>query len=333
MIQLGYPLSPMKAILSSAASLLIPSEWAYEIKWDGIRAQVHVNGDKRRVFSSNGRDITALFPELIQIHAVATGDSAIFDGEMVIFDGDETKTQNFNLIQRRLGHVNDDKIRALALERPAIFQIFDLLYLGGEDLTTYSYEHRRAMLDEYCSPQAYVAIPQNSTGTHPSELLAQAARAGLEGLVAKNLQSPYISGRSPLWRKLKVRGQQEFVVVGWLPGQGKRSSTFGSLCLGYWHDGVLFYAGQVGTGFSDEVLVELKTELAQLEIPRTSDHAVRNIPNDVWRKIHPVDPVVVVEVAFMEWTPDGMLRHPAYIGRRYDKSANEVVWEAIPRGG
>jgi bifunctional non-homologous end joining protein LigD len=301
--------------------------WAYEIKWDGMRVIAGID-DGIRAVSANGIDVTARFPELDGLPDHLGGHEAILDGEMVAFDGDRS---DFARLQQRM-HLTS---RADAIRRstdvPACFVVFDLLELDGQDTTGVPYLDRRRLLADLVEPASGWQVPPHRLGDGAALLEAATAR-GLEGLVAKRTASPYLPGqRSPTWRKIKVRREQELVVGGWTLGEGTRASTFGALLLGHHAvagDGApLRFAGACGTGFSAAEAARLRTLLDELASD-TSPFAER-MPGIIR---HPrwVRPDLVVEVMFGEWTPDGRLRHPAYVGQRVDVDPGLVIREPSP---
>lgn len=302
-------------------------EWAYEIKWDGMRAIGFVTAGVLRLQSSNGFDATERFPELAALAAAIAPHDAVLDGEIVTFD--EHGRPSFGLLQPRMQARRATTAKERAVAQPAVYVLFDLLALDGHDITDQPYERRRALLLELVEPGSHWKVSEGWVGGG-GELLSVMRDQGMEGLIAKRLGSRYEVGRrSRDWLKLKVRRRQELVVGGWLPGEGKRSGHFGALLVGY-HDRhvqqqPLRYAGRVGTGFGEAELRRLLELLDTLET--TNGPFDPEPPPSVVRAAHWVRPELVVEVAFGEWTNDGILRHPSYIGQRVDKAAAEVVRE------
>jgi len=301
--------------------------WTYEVKWDGMRALCFVDGERVRVLSANERDVTASWPELEGLPAALPTATAVLDGEIVATD--DAGRPDFGLLQQRM-HVTDPaEARRRMDEVPVSYVVFDLLHLDGHDLTGLPLRDRRRLLDQLVEPAPRWRVsPLHDDG---EALLAAADERGLEGVVAKRLDSRYVPGtRTRSWIKVKVRRRQELVIGGWLPGGGSRAGRIGALLVGY-HDGPgdggpLRFAGRVGTGFTDAELERLAALLADLETgacpfePAPPRAETRRSPT--W-----VRPELVAELAYGEWTGDDRLRHPSYLGLRFDKAAEDVTRE------
>jgi bifunctional non-homologous end joining protein LigD len=314
----------MKAVVGT---LPTGEGWAYEIKWDGMRALVEAGG-AFSVTSANGRDVTATYPDL-EPGALAFPMPALVDGEIVALDS--SGRPSFGTLQQRM-HVAS---RAEAARRadivPVRFMVFDLLRLDDRDVTGLTYLERRRLLDGVFEAWGDDRDPRWRTSAVFDDgpaLLHAVTDQRLEGVVAKRTDSAYEPGRrSRCWVKVKVRCQQELVVGGWLPGEGGRAGRIGALLVGY-HEpagGPLRFAGRVGTGFTDAELARLATTFAALEVEEPAfDPAPSRAeaPAATW-----LAPDLVCEVAFTEWTGDGRLRHPVYLGMRDDKDAATVVRE------
>ena len=294
--------------------------WAYELKWDGIRAVGYVDGGRIKLVTRNGNDVSRRYPELRRLGEALGARDVVLDGEIVAFD--ESGRPSFELLQRRMHVDRDSTIRRLVGEVPVTYVLFDLLWLDGHSTMELPYTERRARLRA-------LELNGNSWQTPPHEDGDGAATAevserfGLEGIVAKRLDSRYEPGRrSRAWLKIKNDRSQEFVVGGWQPGEGGRTGSIGSLLLGYYDGDVLHYAGKAGSGLSGAVIAQLEPVFAQ--------HARADSPfgaGRVPKSVRFVEPVLVVEVRFTEWTSAGNIRHPTFRGIRTDKNPREVVRE------
>lgn len=295
--------------------------WAYEIKWDGVRAIVYSEPGRLRLQSRNGHDITASYPEIRPLNRALSHHRAILDGEVVAFD--EEGRPSFARLQQRIHLTGESQVRRRARETPAAIVLFDLLWLDGHSLMGLPYDERRARLEalDLNGPAWQTPAAHHGDG---AALLEATARRGLEGLVAKRRDSPYEPGRrSGCWIKVKNVNRQEVVIAGWLPGEGRRRDRIGALVVGVHDpdDGRLRYAGRVGTGFTERMLDELAERLRPLRAERNPFG--RGGPRGaVW-----VEPRLLAEVEFGEWTRDGLLRHPSFKGLREDKAPEEVVRE------
>jgi bifunctional non-homologous end joining protein LigD len=319
--RLPATLEPMKAVLSN--ELPTGDGWAYEIKWDGMRAVSFVEGDTLRLQSTRLADVTVSFPEVEPLAAALGVDTAILDGELVAFD--DQGRPSFGQMQQRMHVSRPIDARRRAALVPVTYVVFDLLLLDGHDLTGEPMHERRRVLSDLVptGPHWRAASYQVDDG---EALLAAAAEHGLEGLMAKRLESRYeIGRRSPAWRKVKVWNRQEFVVGGWQAGLGNRSGLLGSLHVGYYDDGALRYAGRVGSGFNHSELKRVGDLVAGLAISECPFSPPP--PRTIARDAHWVRPELVAEVSFGSWTNDGMLRHPVYVGLRTDKEPTDVVRE------
>jgi bifunctional non-homologous end joining protein LigD len=293
--------------------------WAYEFKWDGVRAIAYCDAAGLRVLSRNDRDVTGTYPELAEVAGLLDGRSAVLDGEIVALD--PAGRPSFAQLQRRM-HVVEPPASLIAAV-PVGYYVFDLLRLDGTSTLDLPYARRRELLAGLPLAGTVVQVPEFVTGPDAADVTAAAARRGLEGIVAKRLSSPYRPGRrSPDWTKVPFNQTQEVVIIGWKPGEGRRAGTIGSLVLAV-HDetGALSFAGGVGTGFTQGMLRELEQQLAPWQ-RRTIP--VPGIPREHARGVHWVEPLFVGEVAYRTWTPDGRLRHASWRGLRPDRSPDEV---------
>jgi DNA ligase D-like protein (predicted ligase) len=294
--------------------------WVFERKLDGIRALVRRDGDEVTLTSRTGKSLSGAYPELVEALQAEAATSFLADGEIVAFEGSRT---SFERLQGRMG-IHDPRLARLT-GIPVFLYLFDLLEFDGHDLTGLPLRERKSALRRAFSfhgPVRYTPH-RNERG---EELFRQACVKGWEGLIAKRADSPYVHGRSGDWLKLKCSFEQELAIGGFTPPQGSRQ-RFGALLVGYYEDGELRYAGKVGTGFSQRTLEQLGDELEALEIEKTAFERGSGLPrNGRW-----VRPELVGQFAFSEWTRDGKLRHPRYLGLREDKRPREVVRE-LPGG-
>lgn len=293
-------------------------EWAHEVKWDGVRSLVAVEGGSVRLTSRNGNDITGGYPEL---SGLSTPVPALLDGEIVAFDG--SGRPDFGLLQARM-HVRGPS-PALLRSTPVTLVLFDVLHLGDSSLLPETYDVRREALDALALSGEHWQVPPAFLGDGGP--VADATRAqGMEGLVSKRRDSRYTPGRrSAAWVKTKHVVRQSVVVCGWKPGEGGRSGRIGSLLVGVHDEGGLRYAGHVGTGFSSAALAHLQQLLDPLA--RTSPAYVDEVPAEHARHARWVEPVLVGEVELTAWTRDGRLRHPSWKGLRDDLDPGQVVRE------
>ncbi len=311
-------IEPMKARLGE-----LPRDddaYGYEIKWDGVRALLYYEQGGLALESRNLLDITKQYPELAPLGTALGARSVVLDGEIVA--PDERGRSNFQRLQARMHLGSESAVRQAVIAVPVVYMLFDVLYLDGGSTMAEPYTERRRLLTALALEGPAWQTPAHVEGGGAA-LLAAAQQQGLEGLVAKRLDSPYSPGkRAASWIKVKVHRRQEFVVGGYALGEGRRSGTVGALLVGHYDGDDLVFAGKVGTGFTDATLAMLERELAartRLDSPFTRGQ----IP----RKVIHVDPELVAEVEFTEWTDAGTLRHPSFKGLRTDKAPRVVVRE------
>jgi bifunctional non-homologous end joining protein LigD len=312
---------PMLAIPGELPPPAEDDRWGYEFKWDGVRAVAAVHDGVLGLTSRKGTDITVRYPEVARLPEGLAGHDAVVDGEIVAMD--EQGRPDFGALQNRM-HRTGPEVRGMAATKPVTFLVFDLLSLDGEDLLERPYAERRERLDALgLAGHRWVTTPWFRGGG--ARVHAASKENDLEGVVAKRLDSPYRPGvRSPEWRKVKNIRMQSVVVGGWRPGQGRRAGGVGSLLFGVPDDeGRLIYAGHVGTGFTDEFL----REPTRMLIPRTTSPFHGDLPREVTRDAHWVEPDLVGEVAYAVWTAEGRLRHPSWRGVRDDLEPDDVVVE------
>jgi bifunctional non-homologous end joining protein LigD len=300
------------------------ADWAFEVKWDGVRAICHSEPGRMRLHSRNLLDITPRYPEVGRLNRALSHHRAILDGEIVALDAEGKPS--FGALQRRMHVGSESTVRRLAKDSPVTYVIFDLLWLDGHSLMDLPYTERRARLAELeLGDNGRWRVPDYVVG-HGEQLLAATEQQGLEGVIAKRLDAPYEPGRrTPCWLKIKNVDRQEVVVGGWVPGDGKRRDRIGALLVGVRDDdGSLRHVGRVGTGFTEAELDRLADRLRPLE--REDSPFAPGGPK-IPRGAVFADPELVAEVEFREWTDGGQLRAPSYKGLRDDKPAELVVRE------
>jgi bifunctional non-homologous end joining protein LigD len=316
-------IAPMMATLGALPLTGRDEDWAYERKWDGVRAIVRWDGHKLTLTSRNDIDMMVGYPELAALGDQLGGTSMLLDGEIVALDRDGRSS--FTKLQKRM-HVNDAAAaQRLAQDDPAILMIFDVLHLDGWSALDLPYTDRRGILEGLDLTGSSWQTPALVEGSADQAVRLSQAE-GLEGIVAKRRESRYRPGRrSPEWIKLKNIRTQEAVVGGWRPGAGTRAGTIGSLLLGLPTPDGLRYIGRVGTGFTAAILADLFDRLARSS--RATSPFV-DVPRADASDANWVTPDLVGEVVFAEWTPDGRLRHPAWRGLRPDKTPDQVTRES-----
>ncbi len=313
----GQPAWAEPELATLTAERFSDPAWLYERKFDGERCLAYRSGDEVRLMTRNQQLVNSTYPELAaQLQAQDCADF-IIDGEVVAFAG---PTTSFSLLQRRLGVRNPSE--ALRAEVPVVYYVFDVLWADGRDCRQLPLSERKQVLRpllSFTGPVRYTTYRRRDGEVY----FAQACAKGWEGLVVKRADSPYRSGRSRDWLKFKCQASQEFVIAGYTDPKGSRTG-FGALLLGYYDsDGRLVYAGKVGTGFDDAALAALATTLSGLERPQSAfDRG--SLPRT---GVHWVEPRLVGQVAFSEWTTAGQLRHPRFAGLRRDKDPATVVRE------
>ncbi|MGN6609515.1 MAG: non-homologous end-joining DNA ligase [Jatrophihabitans sp.] len=300
-------------LATPVAKLPVGEQWAYEFKWDGVRALLDVRDGRVRITSRNGNDVTAGYPELVALAADA-GD-ALLDGEFVAFvDG----RPSFQRLQSRMHVRAKAEVQRLAAECPVAFVAFDLLRRYGVDLTGRPWRERRATLERWLADADGWTISPSFDDAAATEQVARAA--GLEGVVAKRVDAPYRPGaRSDDWRKLRFGHADEFVVIGW-EAPTERPTDLSSLVLATRSGDGWELAGKVGSGLSAAAVRVLRPLL----VPR-DEPVVTGVPRSPGRVVRWVEPTVVVDVAYAARTDDHRLRHPVFRGVRTDKRPEEAT--------
>jgi DNA ligase D-like protein (predicted ligase) len=291
-------------------------DWMLERKFDGERCVGRKGDAGVHLESRTGKDLTGTYPEVRAALAAQRIQDFIIDGEVVAYDGEQT---SFSRLQQRLGVTQPSRERVAAY--PVVYCVFDLLEINGEDLTARPLSERRTRLAKAIRPKAALRLTEAWRGDSQRRF-AEACRSGWEGLIAKRADAPYARGRSKDWLKLKCVWEQEFVVGGYTDPTGSRTD-FGALLVGYYEGGRLHYAGKVGTGYTASVLRELGAQLRKRETSQSPFVDARPVP----RATHWTRPELVAQIGFAEWTTDGRLRQPRFLGIRDDKDPGEVVRE------
>lgn len=304
--------------------------WRLEVKLDGYRAVAVLNGDAIALWSRNHKPLTEGYPEVVQALRALSCRNAVLDGEIVALDADGRS--RFQLLQGR----------SVPGARPNIvYYVFDLLHLDGRSLLQAPIEERQEALQSLIGENQPALRFSPVFDLAPEKLLAAVRQQGLEGIIAKRPGSLYEPDRrSGTWLKCKVHGEQEFVIGGFTPPKNSRP-YFGAILVGYYQGKELIFSGKVGSGFDHARLKSLHDEFrrraidacpfANLPAPRKPRFGV-GMTASAMREVTWVKPELVCQVRFTEWTDDGLLRHPVFLGLRNDKSARQVVREAAPTG-
>ena len=283
--------------------------WVFEEKYDGIRAVAGRERGKVKIWSRMLQDLTGGFPHVVEaVKALGDGDLMI-DGELVALD--EKGVSRFQLFQRR----------AIAGASPTRYAVFDLLEEDGRSLMSRPLSERRAALERLVGrPTAPVFVSRRLVRDGKAAY-REATRLGWEGIIAKDERSPYLPGvRSPFWRKVKVRKESEFVIGGYTEPKGGRQHL-GALLVGLYDGSKLRYVGKVGTGFTQDTLDMLATKLERLRTEKRPFDPAPRMKDATW-----VRPKLVAQLVYAEWTADGKLRQPAFLGLRTDKDPSECTW-------
>ena len=301
-------------------------DWIYELKFDGIRLIAVRTGKKVSLLSRNKNELAGRFPEIVEAVKSLPARECVIDGEVVALD--EEGRSSFQLLQAR---------EMEGRKSPVYFYAFDLLQLDGKSLIGLPLEARKNVLEKLCADAGDPIRYSGVIGLDAKTLLDEVKHRGLEGIVGKRRASVYEPGRrSGAWIKLKCVNEQEFVIGGYTPPQGSRKH-FGAILVGYYENKKLVFAGKVGTGFTVEWLsilhkkfrAEERSDCPFVDLPsKQNGQWVQGITPSMMRKMHWVNPVFVCEIKFAEWTRDGKLRAPVFLGLREDKKASDVVRDA-----
>jgi bifunctional non-homologous end joining protein LigD len=291
------------------------AQWLHEIKFDGYRLLAYVVGGASRLLTRNGKDWTNKFPSLSSALDKLPVKNAVLDMEAVMLD--EDGKSSFQSLQAALGEGGN--------RANIVAYIFDLLYIDDADLT------KKPLLDRKVRLQTLLKsnkLPLRYSGHvlgQGAEMFAKACETGLEGIISKEANAPYVGGRQRSWLKIKCSRRQEFIIVGFSDAR-KGERALGALYLAYQKNGTLQYAGKVGTGFSMRSARELAGRLAKVGVqtPVLSRSETAGLAAGEWSAVHWVKPILLCEVAFTEWTADGRIRHPSFQGLREDKNPSQV---------
>lgn len=308
-------ISPMLATLTNER--FSDKNWMFERKLDGERCLAYKDGESVHLLTRNKKELNIAYPEIVDALKSQGIERFILDGEVVAFTGEVT---DFAKLQDRM-HVSSPE-EAVKSGVEVFYYLFDILYLDGYDLLKLDLRSRKGILEKavsYDGPLRYLAH-RNEEG---EEYYNEACEAGWEGLIAKYASGPYVSGRSADWLKFKCVNEQEFVIGGYTEPKGKRI-LIGALLVGYYGGEGLVYAGKVGTGFNTESLQYLYGLFQPLKRETSPFVPDADLPR---RKVHWLEPELVAQIGFSEWTRYGKLRQPRYLGLRRDKAAKDVVRE------
>ena len=301
-----------------------PQAWALEMKWDGVRALAFSEKGRVRLMSRTERDITVAYPELSGLGAATSRKQLLLDGEIVVFGPDGWP--EFEALQPRMHVSSAAQAAMLAGQTPVTYLVFDLLQLDGRPLLDHPYRDRRALLDELGLAGPFWQTPPSFPGEDFPAVRDVSVSHGMEGVVAKRLDSVYVPGaRTAHWRKIKNARRQEVIIAGYKPGKGNRTGQVGSLLIGVRDSSGLIYAGHVGTGFSVETLRMLGDRLEPLRRPGSPFDGP--VPPEHARTAVWVEPRLVIDVTFDRWTRAGRMRAPVYKGLRDDIDPADVVRE------
>lgn len=290
----------------------IDKGWYHEMKFDGYRLQAHVKNGVVSLFTRNGHDWTEKFPHIAEAIGELDVANAIFDGEAVVIDRDGKS--NFQLLQNSLSALTDSAIKLF---------LFDLMYIDGEDLRDKPLKTRKELLKKIIPDLHSVIKYSDHVLQRGDEFFRLSCKYELEGIVSKDAEAPYESGRGRLWCKTKCSKRQEFVIGGFTEGKGGRAEDLGALLLGVYEKKKLRYVGKVGTGFNEATLKDLKKKLSYIY----QHESPFDLKSPSGKTIHWVEPEMIVEINFSNWTNEKILRNPVFLGVRTDKNHKEITIE------
>ena len=300
-------------------------DWIYELKFDGIRLITVKRDEKVSLLSRNQNDLNARFPEIVEAVKNLPARECVIDGEVVALD--EEGRSSFQLLQAR---------EMEGRKSPIYFYAFDLLQLNGKSLIGLPLEARKNVLEKLCAGAGDPVRYSGAIGSDAKRLLEEVKRRGLEGIIGKQRTSVYEPGRrSGAWIKLKCVNEQEFVIGGYTPPQGARK-YFGAVMVGYYDNNKLVFAGKVGTGFTAKSLSmlhkkfqkEARDDCPFVDLPsKQNGQWVLGITPPMMKKMHWVNPTFIAQIKFAEWTRDGKLRAPVFLGLREDKKPTDIIRE------
>jgi bifunctional non-homologous end joining protein LigD len=297
--------------------------WWFEPKLDGIRCLAEMTTGETKLITRSGRDVTSQYPDIHMIHELVDEVNAVLDGEIVAFDHEGKNS--FEALQQRMNLANEREIKRMAKEIPVALVVFDVLWLDGRETTGLTLEERRELLELIVEEDHRLQVMTHIEGEGTS-FTAAAKELGLEGVVAKKKGSKYVPGkRSDTWRKIKLTNTQDCVILGWTPGQGGRSGSFGALLVGALDVEEWKWIGQVGSGFTDRTLAIVQAQLDPLvrDTPAIDDADLAAVKGATF-----VEPQVVCEVEYLEITKSTKkMRAPVFKGLRPDKTPDECVLE------
>lgn len=316
-------IEPMKAVLVDEA--FSRKGWIFENKWDGVRAVCFLKNGKIELISRNQKDMTLRYPELEDIPASLAAKEAIFDGEIVVLD--KSGRVDFQLLQSRFGLTNKTEIERLRKQQKIVYYIFDLIYLDGYDLHTVTLLERKKLLKQVMKQTSKLKFSSH-IAEKGEEYFRKAEKLKLEGVMAKNGESFYEEKRSNEWLKIKTQMRQEVVIVGYTDPSGSRDH-FGALHVAAYAGKKLVSLGHVGTGFDRKKLAEIHKLMQPLRQKNMPFDVAPSVPSRRSSKeiTHWLKPKLVAEVSFTEFTGEGRLRHPVFVGLRDDKKPSQCKVE------